>query len=699
MSGYVYILEDEYVYDWMYDDFSSDPENDDSEDEDFHCPIPKFTSPGRRGRKRGIRPRSVRHSRRNIRTMFFGGDSSPDEEFSDEDELLEEMPTLKPKKGRRGRKPNPRRPQVSPKKQKKSRKLSSDSAESENSFKEIAPSAKMVKNKKKIKLVSSDKEEKDKEPEKPVVKRGRGHRKSQESKDHPQIKKQESKSVKEDKMKSSVKRGCKNASKESKVVEKDLFDNKHEEQETKKPSKEKWKTAETEAQDAGEIKETNLFISTVQLSKTASDASPQAAIVGDFFQEFLGQEPCKIASPSNDTLEEKKAKREKNNSTTIPARRGRKPLKDKKRVFSVSKRESKSTVADKKELAKSDPQQGRKLSFKEKKENNHLSNDKHDRKLSNETESNPELILFSDTKRNKLLNDSVQDKELFSKQESRLSESLQRETISDTKREKKLAKRKTAVDSICESNLALISKGDNKPTIEAKRTSEAKKEGKTAKGMKGERKLTKQKSLGEGKREKKKEKISRAFSQEEKLQKDDVILEKKAILTPEFTEDFSKSSVPRSLIELYTGKHVEPIAAKEETSVPIPDEKPQAKNSLFWDDLTETEAQVLAGRGILVNEVSDSKISTKASEKAPVSANVQRPPAKIQNLPLERKLEISKDLKLTKVPKKRGRKPNSLLKSKKQDSAATPQKRLKLASTANKPAPHQNIPLTNKLAK
>lgn len=169
----IFISENEYIY-WMFHDSSTEPENDDSEDEDFRCPILKPTQSSGRGRKRTMRTRPMRQSRRSACNSFFEP-SSPEEHSPDDDKVSSKASSkpIKKEPGKRGPKPGSMRGiRRGPRKLKRSRKLSSDS---DNSVSEVSDGERALKKKRKA-FSSSDKSGKDKDeflPGNRVGRRGR----------------------------------------------------------------------------------------------------------------------------------------------------------------------------------------------------------------------------------------------------------------------------------------------------------------------------------------------------------------------------------------------------------------------------------------------------------------------------------------------------------------------------------------------
>ena len=698
------ILEDEYVYEWMYDDFSSEPENDDSEDEDFHCPVSRSVAPARRGRRRGIRSRSSRQSHRHNRATFFADDSSPEELLSDVDELPHRGRPVKAKPGRRGRKPSPRGPRVSPRKHKISRKLSSESLESEKSAENQVSSEKLLKDATKIKSLSSDKDEPvRKDPEKPAAKRGRGYRKPRENTDHSPLKKQVSDN-REENAKALVKslRGRKSATTESEKTLEDPV--KHPVTETtKKRSKEKSKDLESESKTVNNaIKETDLSSNALKETRLTCDTQ-EPIVIEDSLPEVASEDSQKSIPKSEETTPEKK---EKETKTTSPARRGRKPFSEAERLLAAAKRKNKSVSVRKKEsnlpLGK---KRGRKPFSETKQATLALSNSKRESKTPPPEEQNGRIIpdekIVREEKKEDFIPDPKQDKKSprKSKHQNEISSDAKQDNkiLPDGKRGKKLLRQKR------ESTLS--------SKKEWKLINEENKEPKLLKHLKRERKLIKQKSLGEEKlgtktgEEKsslaspKKEKDSVAPTKVEKRPKNDAKLTKKREKSSEFAKSSEAEVLPvsPSLIELYTGKHVAPPPVNDENKPSTEANTTEDNNLLFWDDLTETEAQVLVSRGLLSSEIDDTA-KTVTEPVKPVSS-VQLPIGAVQNKGLETKPEPHKDLFPIKVPKKRGRKPNSMLHSKNQELKAPPEKRQKMSSTINKSKVHPNFTLNNTSSK
>ena len=155
----------------MFHDSSSEPENDDSEDEDFRCPLQKPTQATNRGRKRAMRTRPMRHSRRNACDSFFEP-SSPEEPMSEEEKRPTKSSPAAKAGAKRGPKPGSARGnRGTPRKLKRVRKLSSDTDDSEQSTSEMSSDREIMPKKKRMPLPSSDKDEK--LPDKPVARRGR----------------------------------------------------------------------------------------------------------------------------------------------------------------------------------------------------------------------------------------------------------------------------------------------------------------------------------------------------------------------------------------------------------------------------------------------------------------------------------------------------------------------------------------------
>ena len=173
------------MYEWMYDCFSSEPENDDSEDEDFQCPLQNVPKASKRGRKRAMRNRPARNSCRFLQTSFFDHDSSGEDRMSGGVNSHESASNKPKRKRRRNVYHFGATVTRSPKKNARTRKISSDSSSSarnddeetdcefKDSAKEVEKKASSPEKEEKLEEVEGETVKVEKEEQKILKKRGR----------------------------------------------------------------------------------------------------------------------------------------------------------------------------------------------------------------------------------------------------------------------------------------------------------------------------------------------------------------------------------------------------------------------------------------------------------------------------------------------------------------------------------------------
>ena len=657
--------EDEYVYEWMYDDFSSEPENDDSEDEDFQCPYQKQAAAAKRGRKRTMPKRSPRHCRQSsqrIRATFFEGDTSGDEQPTDEEGAPEKPERIveKPKPKKRGPKPGSRATRTTPRKYKKVRKLSSDSTESEGSYDDAPRTAKFNKTKKRARLISSDKEEK-MEPEKPVVKRGRGRRRLSDKKGFLQSKRDaiEEKPITPIDSEGKLFRPTKNTKSALKYSAKQS----EEEESKQKPDVIEVKRKGKTRRSVSEVKARREF---------PVDLPKETALVDEAIRETKLTGTTQEPDYTIDLTNESKAIRAKLKETILASDIDA----QEEQLLNTAnkmKRPSKPAILGKPERKLKDLKKGSILDFEEKRKNQLTYGAKRANAL-NAKRANAAVTMTREkgpgakrevTNDTKSLNLSMHSEPNADDSKRELADIPKEENISDAKSE--AAKREKTVKVVKREGRDSVDEQQ-----ETKFSSDFKRETKIAKNMKPAKTTDSPRKYNLKKENELKlsSKISPGKENTKGLPK--------ARITTAPPRHATEKDLSHSLIELYTGKHISPLNSTSDDTSPIEPVAEKTKDvNLFGDDLTESETQVLFNHSLLGTDVIDAAPETNSSIK-PSFPDVDNTFVSLSRSSLSKPTkEPGKAPQGVKIPAKKGRKPKALLQAQ-QDTSASPMKKQKL---------------------